>query len=162
MFNSILVPLYEDWFDKDSNNPANIIDPKPEKQQINIPLSYIYDNDEIIIAENPNNEKYIIDLITLDNLDPELYKQLAIEYVGIIKNEYGKDDYDYDFETADIHSLSDIPPEAIISYVNENFESLTIGTNIDDFLSGNMFVIKINDEISQELLSIFDDIHQYL
>jgi len=157
---SYIIPLFEEeWYDSLSDNPVNKPELEPTKQIKNGPFQYIYDNNEVLIAEM-DGDKYIIDLISLDNVQSELWKELATDYVGVDLIPSGlaaNSELEPDFETADIHSLADIPGKAIVSYVNDNYPNyIQIGTTLEEFETGQMFVIKINDEIKQEVLSVYD------
>ena len=152
------MPLFEEWYDSLSDNPVNQVQPEPTKKLRNGPFQYIYDNNEVLIAEM-DGEKYVVDLISLDNVQYELWKELATDYVGVQQTGPSTEESsaEYDYEGADIHSLADIPGEAIISYINDNYPNhISIGATLEDFETGQMFVIKINDEIRQELISVFD------
>ncbi len=111
-----------------------------------------------------DNEKYAIDIITLEELDIKLYQKLIIDYIGINKSSYDQgDSWEYDFDQGDMTSLSDIPGEFIVSYINTLYpDNITIGTTFEEFESGNVFVIKINNEIRNDIIDVYPDTQEYI
>jgi len=151
---SVQLPLFEDWFDQLQDNPANRNEAQGEKSVINTPFTYVYGNNEIIIAKM-EEELYLIDIMGIETKDASLWQTLAIDYVGV-NRELIDGEPEYNFESVDIGSLSDIPGEFIVSYINEEYpDNITIGTTFDEWEQNVSFVIKINDDIRNEILSVF-------
>ena len=162
MSDTKLMPLFEDWWDNMSDHPANQVQAEPTKQAKGGPFKYLYDNGEIIIAEM-NGDKYVIDIIGLEGTQPEVWKEIADSYMGVNKTYLGKDEdgmpmEEPEYDELGITSLSDVPAEHIIAYVNDLYpDNLEIGQTYDDFETGEAFVTKINDEIKADLISIFKE-----
>jgi len=156
--------LYEDWFDELSDHPANIIIPEPNEQTKNEPFKYIFDNEYIIIVEM-DGDKYVIDLLNLDKQNPDLYKQLAEDYIGVeqIPGGMGKGhEMESDFEASNIHNLNNIEAEYVVAWLNDEYKDIKIGESVDDFENVDNIITKINNEIKNILKNEFTELKYIL
>lgn len=108
------------------------------------PVAY---NGEVIILKDPKGELYAFYHWALDNKDWLPYASVERHYTG--KDEDGQPDYDYDYDSAEKDA------DVIAHYVNDNLGSLSKGEGLEAWENG-VDLVKIDEPLKQELLSLFD------
>jgi len=138
-----------DWFDRLPNHPANQPDPQysngthvknPQLQVIgyNGEFAFIKGGDGVLYAfyydgiDRANFEEYVDKEIIGSEPDGE----------GGYYNEYS-DEWDID-------------DEVLTDYINDNSSTLKVGEGLDAWESGDFDLVKIDDELKQDLLNVYD------
>lgn len=138
-----------DWFDSLPNHPANQPDSKfSQGTHIKDPkLKVIGYNGEFAFVETETGELYAFYYDNIDRNDFEEYVDKEIigsepDDEGGYYNEYS-DDWDVD-------------DEVLTDYINDNISSLKVGEGVDAWESGDFQLVKVNDELRQDLLGMYD------
>ncbi len=134
--------------DADSSAPWNQKDPAdPKKTAKNPQLEPVAFNRELTIFKDPQGQLFAFYQDSVDK--KELYPYASVErhYAG--KDEDGEPQYDYDFDNVEIDG------DVVANYVNDNLGSLSKGEGLADWESG-VELVKIDDELRQDLLSVYD------
>ena len=147
------MPLFEEWFDNLDDAPHNINETEPKKQIKSKPFEYLYNIENIILCKD-NNDFYIIDLDILNELELDVMREIALDYIEL---PYTPNTNEVDFERANILSLKDIEPEYIVSYINHNLSNISVGIGEDDWNNNKYFIIKIDDNLKSYLIEHFSD-----
>jgi len=151
VLNEMVKPIEEDssnlpaGAEFDSNAPWNIKDPKiikgqkPKEKFIEVK----YKNPEIAILSDVNTS----DLFVFYHADLDVNQ--LVDYA----TRYGSTDADGDIE---YDEEFDIDEETLENYINDNFQQISKGSGLEDFESGRVDMIKIDDDVKQELLDLYD------
>jgi hypothetical protein len=141
-------PIEEDYpagAEFDSSAPWNRKEPtrvrgeRPSKKFVK--SKYI--NPEIVIFKDlKSGEMYVFYYGDIDT-------KLLEPYV----DRYGYADPDGDLEYNDNYDIDD---ETLENYVNDNFQKLSKGEGVEDFESGVIDLVIINEELKDELLRLYD------
>jgi hypothetical protein len=127
------------WNQKDQDTTK----PNVAKEAKLIPVVY---NREITILKDPEGSLYVL---YNDNVD----RKELMDYASVPRTYVGKDEdgpmYDYDFDAAEIDG------EVMGHYINDNLAHLSKGEGIDAY-EQNTELVKIDDGLKQELLSLYD------
>jgi hypothetical protein len=138
-----------DWFDNHPDHPANQPDPQ-YRQGTNVKnpkLGIVADNGELAIFKSEDGTLYVF---YYDHIDREEFKEYAdIEIIGY--DDDGEGGYD-----AEYSDDWDIDEDVLFNYVNDNLSSLKIGDGLDAYESGDFDLVKIDDELREDLLRMYD------
>jgi len=116
------------------------------KTPIESPMKVLAYNSEMAILKSKDGNLYLFYFSDMDKSNFAEYASLTRRYVG--RDENGDPEYEYndDFE---------IDSDVISNYVNDNANRLNTGVGKDDLENGSELVV-IDDELKQELLSLYD------
>lgn len=138
-----------DWFDNHPDHPANQRDPE-YRQGTNVKnpkLSIVAENGELAIFKSEDGTLYTF---YYDHIDKNEFEEYAdIEIIGYEDDGEGG----YDAEYSDDW---DIDEDVIFNYVNDNINSLKIGEGLDAYESGDFDLVKIDEELREDLLRMYD------
>jgi hypothetical protein len=143
--------------EEDGGYPAGAADdprapynqPRPDVrkgEKIDGNFDIIYYNREIAIFKDANDDKYVFYYYDVDKDDFSPYADIEREFIG--KDEDGDPMYDYDEDW-------EVDENAIESYLNDNIDSLKLGSGLDDYEMGSDFV-KIDAELAGDLVNTFE------
>jgi len=138
-----------DWFDNHPDHPANQADPQYSKgTHIKNPkLQVMGYNGEFAFIKGEDGTMY------------------AFYYDGIDRNEFldyvdrevidtypdGEGGYDVDYSDD-----WDIDDEVLTDYINDNISGLKVGEGLDAWESGDFDLVKIDNELRQDFLEMYD------
>ena len=135
--------------DADPNAPWNQRDPEYRHgtQVKNPKLAIIGYNGELAIFKSEDGTLYSF---YYDHIDRDDFKDYAdIEIIGYDDDGEGGYDAEYSDEW-------DIDEDVLSNYVNDNLGTLKIGEGLDAYESGNFDLVKIDDELREDLLRMYD------
>jgi len=128
------------WNQKDQDTTKANVAKEPKL----VPVVY---NREITILKDPSGGLYVFYNDSVDKQEYMEYASVPRHYLG--KDEDGEPEYDYDFDDVEIDG------EVVGHYVNNNLANLSKGEGVDAYEQGTDLV-KIDDGLKQELLSLYD------
>ena len=110
-------------------------------------LKVVAINREIAILQAPDGSLYAFYYYDTPKAAFMDYASVSRRFVG--KDEDGDPEYEYDEDF-------DIDADVVGNYVNYNLADLSKGEGMDDFEQGQVDLVKIDDELKQDLLSVYD------
>lgn len=126
------------WNEKDQVSSAKT----PETESLEV-IAY---NNEIAILKSHKGELFLFYYGDINRDEFSEYASVTRRYVG--KDENGEPEFEYD-------KNFDIDADVISNYVNDNITMLKVGVGPTDWENG-YDLIKIDDALRQELLSLYD------
>lgn len=138
-----------DWFDYLPNHPANQADPQYSRgTHIKNPkLIVVGYNGEFAFVKGEDGTMYAFYYDGIDRDDFEEYADREI--IGAEPDGEGGYDNEYSDEW-------DIDDEVLTDYINDNASTFKVGEGLDAWESGDFDLVKINDELRQDLLDMYD------
>lgn len=136
-----------DWFDRLPNHPANQPDPVYRKgtRVKNPELDVIGYNPELALVKSSDGSLYVFNY---DHIDREEFLNYADrEVIGSEPDGEGGYDDEYSDEW-------DIDEDVLTSFINDNSDNFKIGEGYDDYHSGDFDLVKIDNELRQDLLDM--------
>lgn len=136
-----------DWFDRLPNHPANQPDPVYRKgtRVKNPELDVIGYNPELALVKSADGSLYVFNY---DHIDREEFLNYADrEVIGSEPDGEGGYDDEYSDEW-------DIDEDVLTSFINDNSDNFKIGEGYDDYHSGDFDLVKIDNELRQDLLDM--------
>jgi hypothetical protein len=138
-----------DWFDSLSNHPANQPDSKYSKGRDvkNPKLQVLGYNGEFAFVKSDDGGLYAF---YYDNIDRDSF----LDYVDreIIDSEPdGEGGYDYEYSDD-----WDIDGEVLTDYINDYLSGFKVGEGLAAWESGDFNLVKIDDELKQDFLEMYD------
>ena len=138
-----------DWFDNLPNHPANQPDPQYSRgtHVKNPKLQVMGYNGEfaLIKAEDGTMYAFYYDGIDRDEFVDYVDREVIDTYPD------GEGGYDVDYSDE-----WDIDDEVLTDYINDNISTFKIGEGLDAWESGDFDLVKIDDELKQDLLDMYD------
>jgi hypothetical protein len=131
--------------DFDSNAPWRTEDPHISKGEKS--------KDKFINVKYKNPEIAILSDINTGDLFVFYHADLDSNVLANYATRHGFPDADGDIEYQDDF---DIDEEVLENYINDNFQKISKGSGLQDFESGKVDMVKIDDEVKQELLELYD------
>jgi len=128
------------WNQTDSDVKNPLVTKNPQLTVIGI-------NRELAILKGPDGSLYVFYFHHLDVKDFSEFASVVRHFVGKDENGDPQYNYDEDFE---------IDGDVIENYVNYNLSNMSKGEGVDDFENGNADLIKIDGELKQDLLNLYD------
>jgi hypothetical protein len=138
-----------DWFDNLPNHPANQTDPQYSKgTHIKNPkLIVLGYNGEFALVKGEDGTMYAF---YYDGIDRDEF----IDYVDReVIDTYPDGEGGYDVDYSDEWDIDD---EVLTDYINDNASGLKVGEGLDAWESGDFDLVKIDNELKQELLDMYD------
>lgn len=162
------VPLFENFkkmvkegypagAEGDPDAPWKHDDPQPRKNVIAKKYKYVAGDNEVIVVGD-GQDKYVFFYL---NLEPNVVKNIAIDYVGVGSTYGGKDedgDPIIDYDTENYNKPSDLPHDAVVDYINDNEKYLSMGSGVGDWESG-VELVRIDQALAEELKSTHPDLN---
>lgn len=138
-----------DWFDYLPNHPANQEDPQYGKgTHIKNPkLIVLGYNGEFALVKGEDGTMYAFYYDGIDR--DEFLDYVDREIIGSEPDGEGGYDNEYSDEW-------DIDDEVLTDYINDNASGLKVGEGLDAWESGDFDLVKIDGELKQELLDMYD------
>jgi hypothetical protein len=138
-----------DWFDNHPDHPANQPDPQYSKgTHIKNPkLIVVGYNGEFAFVKSQDGTLYAF---YYDNIDRNSFEEYADREV-IDTYPDGEGGYDVDYSDD-----WDIDDEVLTDYINDNASGFKVGQGLDAWESGDYELVKLDDELKQELLDMYD------
>lgn len=132
-----------------SDAPWNQKEPDMTKATVskNPQLKVVSINGEIAVLQSPDGSLYVFYYYDKEKSEFAEFASVQRHFTGKDENGYPEYEYDNEFE---------IDGDVIGNYVNYNLSNLTKGEGYDDFERGNADLVKIDDELKQDLLSVYD------
>lgn len=138
-----------DWFDYLPNHPANQADPQYSKgTHIKNPkLQVVGYNGEFAFVKG---EDGILYAFYYDGIDrDEFLDYVDREIIGAEPDGEGGYDNEYSDEW-------DIDDDVLSDYINDNISGLKVGEGLDAWESGDFDLVKIDNELRQDFLEMYD------
>lgn len=135
--------------------PFNLEDPSPEKQSISGPFSYKAGGgheSEFLIMEDGSGKLFAFYVI---GLEADQISQIAIDHVGVYSDAQRDEDgiVNRSYDTEGYTSGADLDPQAVVSWINENLDSLSIGYGQQAFEEG-VDIAEIDEPLRQEIKEV--------
>ena len=138
-----------DWFDNHPDHPANQPDPQYSRgtHVKNPQLHVIGYNGEFALVKGEDGTLYAFyyDGIDRDNFIDYVDREVIDTYPD------GEGGYDVDYSDD-----WDIDDEVLTDYINDNASGFKVGQGLDAWESGDFDLVKVDDELKQELLDMYD------
>jgi hypothetical protein len=138
-----------DWFDNLPDHPANQSEPQYSKgTHIKNPkLIVLGYNGEFALVKGEDGTMYAF---YYDGVDKDEF----VDYVDReVIDTYPDGEGGYDVDYSDDWDIDD---EVLTDYINDNISGLKVGEGLDAWESGDFDLVKIDNELKQELLDMYD------